>query len=115
MNIKTTGDIKLPKSVSALTKFVKNVLIENTGNLNDKVTRRSIIDRLKPTFELAKKNHSIYAYKVICNHKNNTQKIIDNGELILALLLKRKKESEFSLFEFVVKPNPKFKYIDPSH
>lgn len=67
---------------------------------NNIYTRTRILDQLKPIYEDVKARGGIYDFKLICDSSNNTDLVLDNNELRLAVLIKPTKTAEFILCDF---------------
>lgn len=72
--------------------------VYHANNPETRATITHIIDGLFTTF---KETRIIYDYKVFCDETNNTSKIIDNGELRVAVAYKKDKDSQFMLVDFI--------------
>lgn len=98
--------IKQSKDAKDLLALVRKILAKHVGEVNDSFLRRSITSEIMPLLQAKKEALDLYDYKVICNRKNNTRKTIDRNELQCALLIKKKKEQDFRVFEFIVTGGP---------
>jgi len=68
---------------------------------NNAFTRQQLLDVLTPSFAAVKAAGGLYDYKLVCDETNNTDQVIDNNELHVAVLLKPVKTAEFILINFV--------------
>jgi hypothetical protein len=64
-------------------------------------TRTRLVAALSPIFEKAKINNGLYDYKIVCDSSNNSNDVIDNNELRVAIYIQAVRTSEFILAEFI--------------
>lgn len=69
---------------------------------NTAYTRQRLIDALDPYFRDAKVGGGLYDYKIICDETINTDTVIDNNELKVAIGVKPVKSAEFIMIDFFV-------------
>ena len=60
-----------------------------------------MLHRLTPYFETLKADGAVYDYLIVCDSSNNTQEIIDNQELRVAILVKPVRSAEYILCDFI--------------
>jgi phage tail sheath protein FI len=85
----------------SLEKTTKNVLKYFLFEPNTFVTRTRIVNALKPSFDQALNSDGLYAYKIVCDERNNTPATIDNNQLNIAIYIQPVRTAEFILCDFI--------------
>lgn len=67
---------------------------------NTEFTRTRFVNTITPVFEYVKRNQGIYDYLIVCDERNNTSEVIDNGEMRADIYIKPVRSAEFILISF---------------
>jgi hypothetical protein len=84
-----------------LEKITLRLLKYYTFEPNTFATRARLVNGLVPVFNQAKNNEGLYAYKIVCDERNNTPDVIDNNELRIAIYIQPVRTAEFILADFI--------------
>jgi len=84
-----------------LEKITLRLLKYYTFEPNTFATRARLVSALSPVFSQAKNNDGLYAYKIVCDERNNTPDVIDNNELRVAIYIQPVRTAEFILADFI--------------
>lgn len=68
---------------------------------NNEYTRSQLKAAIEPIFQSVKAQGGLYDYRVICDETNNSETVIDNNELRIAIALKPVRTAEFILADFI--------------
>ena len=68
---------------------------------NSFTTRTRLINSLAPIFDQAQNNNGLYAYKIVCDERNNTPAVIDANTLAISIYIQPVRTSEFILCDFI--------------
>jgi len=85
----------------SLEKSTKRVLKYFLFEPNTFVTRTRVVNALKPSFDLALNSEGLYAYKIVCDERNNTPDVIDNNQLNISIYIQPVRTAEFILCDFI--------------
>ena len=83
-----------------LEKATKSILKYFVFEPNSYFTRTQVFNALDPTFNRVKQQQGMYNYKIICNENNNTDKIIDNNEMVVDIYIAPTKAAEYIMANF---------------
>lgn len=67
---------------------------------NTLFTRTNVVNTITPIFDNAKNTQGIFDYLIICDERNNTPDIIDDGVLVVDIYVKPVRTAEFILCNF---------------
>lgn len=67
---------------------------------NTLFTRTNVVNTITPIFDNAKNTQGIFDYLIICDERNNTPEIIDEGVLVVDIYVKPVRTAEFILCNF---------------
>jgi hypothetical protein len=67
---------------------------------NTLFTRTNVVNTITPIFDNAKNTQGIFDYLIICDERNNTPEIIDDGVLVIDIYVKPVRTAEFILCNF---------------
>lgn len=67
---------------------------------NTLFTRTNVVNTITPIFDNAKNTQGIYDYLIICDERNNTPDIVDDGTLVVDIYVKPVRTAEFILCNF---------------
>jgi phage tail sheath protein FI len=59
-----------------------------------------VVNTITPIFDNAKNTQGIFDYLIICDERNNTPEIIDDGVLVIDIYVKPVRTAEFILCNF---------------
>jgi hypothetical protein len=85
----------------SLEKSTKRVLKYFLFEPNTFVTRTRVVNALKPSFDQALNSDGLYAYKIVCDERNNTPDVIDNNQLNISIYIQPVRTAEFILCDFI--------------
>lgn len=64
-------------------------------------TRSNIVTTLSPLFSYAKATDGLYDFLIVCDDRNNTPQMIDEGEIVVDIYIKPVRTAEFILVNFI--------------
>lgn len=88
----------------SLEKTTKRVLKYFLFEPNTFVTRTRLVNALKPSFDIALNSEGVYAYKIVCDERNNPPSVIDNNQLNISIYIQPVRTAEFILCDFIATP-----------
>lgn len=86
--------IVLEKSIAKASKY-------QLFEFNDQFTRAQFISIVDPFLRDVQGRRGIYAYKIVCDEKNNTPEVIDRGEFVASIFIKPARSINFITLNFV--------------
>ena len=64
-------------------KVIKQTLRYFIFERNDSYTQLQVVNELEPFLDSLKKARAIYSYRLICDATNNTEEIVNNGDMVV--------------------------------
>lgn len=85
----------------SLEKATRNALRYYVFQPNTYTTQTRLVNTLKPLFDKALNSNGLYAYKIVCDARNNPPSVIDNNQLNVAIYIQPVRTAEFILCDFI--------------
>jgi phage tail sheath protein FI len=84
-----------------LEKATKTALQFYVFEPNTYTTQTRLVNTLSPIFNQALNSNGLYAYKIVCDSRNNPPAVIDNNQLNVAIYIQPVRTAEFILCDFI--------------
>jgi phage tail sheath protein FI len=84
-----------------LEKATKSALRFYVFEPNNYTTQTRLVNTLTPIFNQALNSNGVYAYKIVCDNRNNPPAVIDNNQLNVAIYIQPVRTAEFILCDFI--------------
>ena len=84
-----------------LEKATKKALQFYVFEPNNYTTQTRLVNTLSPIFNQALNSNGVYAYKIVCDNRNNPPAVIDSNQLNVAIYIQPVRAAEFILCDFI--------------
>ncbi len=84
-----------------LEKATKKALRYYVFEPNTYTTQTRLVNTLTPIFNKALNSNGLYAYKIVCDSRNNPPSVVDSNQLNVAIYIQPVRTAEFILCDFI--------------